>query len=482
MTTKLKSDFRHQKLFVQLFGREVYAVGGYVRDILRGVPSEDVDILITNHPLEKIIAKLKKFGQVDLVGKSFGIIKFTIDGKTYDVALPRKDIPRPAEVVTHKNFLVHADPSLPLEKDLARRDFRCNSMALRLEDNQLIDPFGGAQDTRARIIRLTNPEAFPEDPLRVLRVARFASVLEFSVEPSIYETCKNIDLRGLSAERINEELFKILLQSPFPSVGLEELFRLSALKQLFPELYALTLSLQDPIFHPEKDEFGNHTVWHHTKLTLDQSQRVASIVELPQEKRLALLLACLFHDVGKPKTAAWEFKKGRMVLTNNCHDVLSEKMTRDIFARFKIFSWGGFNLKEIVPLLVRCHHRLAELWQNREVVTKKAFNRLTAEVKGEIELLIYLDQADRAGRKTRLLERLDRQARWLQRKLASWKVNRETIRPIIMGRDLIPFGLEPGPKMGQVLKKLYELQLDGAFETKQEGLQLAKKIIEGKKR
>ncbi|MCX7973315.1 MAG: HD domain-containing protein [Candidatus Aminicenantes bacterium] len=474
---KLKADFRHSHLFVNLFDEDVYAVGGYVRDILRGVPSEDVDLLITRHPLEKIIEKLDPYGRVDLVGKSFGIIKFTIDHKTYDIALPRKDIPRPSEVVSHKDFIIQADPFLPLEKDLARRDFRCNSMALRLKDGQLIDPFGGAEDIRAKIIRLTNPAAFPEDPLRVLRVARFASVLEFSVDPQIYELCKTIDLSGLSTERINEELFKILLHSPFPSRGLEEMFRLSVLKKLYPELYLLTFSLQDPLYHPEKDEYGHHTVWFHTKLTVDQGKRVADLASLPQGKRLALLLACLFHDVGKPKTADWEFKKGRMVLTNNCHDLISEKITRDFLTRYKIFSWENCDLRELVPLLVRWHHRLSELWQNRQVITKRALNRLMADVQGEIELLIYLDQADRAGRRSRPLEKFDRQTIWFKKKLAEWNITKETIKPIILGRDLIPFGVEPGPTMGKILKKIYELQLEAVFETKEEGLRLAQEII-----
>ncbi len=481
MKPGLKVQFPHKELFVRLFGSQVYAVGGYVRDLLRGVPSEDVDILITNHPLETIIDKLKAQGRVDLVGKSFGIIKFTVDHKTYDVALPRKDIPQPRATASHKDFLIQTDPYLPIEKDLERRDFRCNSIALRLQDGQLVDPFHGAEDIRAKIIRLTNPVAFPEDPLRVLRVARFASVLDFAVDPAIYEVCKTIDLKGLSVERINEELFKILLQSRRPSRGLEELFLVSAMKQLYPELYALTLTIQDPVFHPERDEYGNHTVWHHTKLTVDQGQKVADLAGLSQEKRLALLLACLFHDVGKPRTADWEFKKGRMVLTNNYHDVLSAKMTKEILSRFRIFSWGNVDLQEVVPLLVRWHHRLAELWQNRKVVTKKAFNRLVADVKGEIDLLISLDQADRAGRKTRLISGWDRQALWVKQKIIEWNINQETVKPLIMGRDLLALGVTPGPGMGKILKKLYELQLEAAFETKEEGLKLARQIIAKKK-
>lgn len=478
---KLKPEFRDRNLFVRLFGQDAYAVGGYVRDLLMGTPSEDVDILITRHSLERIIEILESYGKVDLVGKSFGIIKFTISGKTYDVALPRKDEPKGEGLIGHKDFLISADPSLPIEKDLERRDFRCNSMALRLKDGTLIDPFRGEDDTKAKIIRLTNLRAFPEDPLRVLRVARFASVLQFAVDPEIYEISKEIDLRGLSVERINEELFKILLLSPFPSIGLEELFKVGGLRQLFPELFRLTLSIQDALFHPEKDEYGHHTVWHHTKLTVDQAKKITEVSRLENGKRLCLLLAALYHDVGKPATALWEFKRGRMVITNNGHDIISGRMAKKIFSRFKIYSWSGYNIRKIAPLLIKSHHRLSELWQNRKTVTKKAFNRLATDINGEIELLIYLDAADRAGRKKRLVNDLDRQGKWLLKKFEELNVTKETIRPLIMGRDLIKMGVQPGPEMGKILDRLYKLQIDNRFETKSEGLKKAAKLIKGKK-
>ena len=479
---KLKSTFRDRGLFVKLFGKDVYAVGGYVRDLVMGNPSEDVDILITLHPLEEIIDKISPHGKVDLVGKSFGIIKFTTREKTYDIALPRKDILKDVEIRGHKDFHIFADPALPIEKDLERRDFRCNSMALRLKDGALVDPFDGLKDTRNKLIRLTNPQAFPDDPLRVLRVARFASVLRFKVDPTIYDAAKDIDLRGLSIERINEELFKTLLFSPRPSAGLEEMFKLEVLKQLFPELYRLTLSIQDSSFHPEKDAHGHHTVWHHTKLSVDQAKVLAGLGKLPPEKALCLLLAALYHDVGKPATAQWEFKRGRMVITNKGHDLVSEEITRKVFNRFKIFSWNGYNLRKIVPLLIKSHHRLSELWQNRETVTKKAFNRLAAGVEGEVELLIFLDAADRAGRRERLITSLDRQAKWLVKKFKELNVNRETIKPLIMGRDLIKLGLSPGPEMGKLLKKLYSLQLDNVFESKNRGVEVAARIIKGKRK
>jgi len=473
----LQPDFPDKKLFVKLFGKDVYAVGGFVRDHLRGIRSDDVDILVARHPLEDIVTGLEPFGKVDLVGKCFGIVKFTIKGKSYDVALPRKDRLNAEGGRGHKDISVSADPGLPLEVDLARRDFRSNSIALRLADGKLIDPFDGAKDIRAKLIRVTNPEAFPEDPLRVLRAARFASVLGFSVDPSTYELSKNIDLTRLSVERINEEIFKILLLSERPSLGLDELFKLGALRQLFPELYALTLIIQDSVFHPEKDDFGHHTVWHHTKLTVNQARRLAGLAKLGQAKTLALLLAALYHDVGKSETTRWEFKRGRMVITSAGHDGASERMARKIFSRFKIFTWNGYPLRKTALLLIKTHHRASELWQNRKSVTRKAFNRLAADIDGEIELLVFLDVADRGGRKEIPVRGLDREGKWLLDTFHKLRVNKETIGPLIRGRDMIKLGVAPGPDMGKMLREIYKRQLDNEFETKAQGLKLAKKLI-----
>lgn len=477
----IAAEFRDKGLFVRLFGADVYAVGGYVRDLLLCRPSPEVDLLVARHPLEDVVGRLGPHGKVDLVGRSFGIIKFTIKGMTYDVALPRTDAPRDAaaDVKGHKDFVIAADPFLPVEKDLERRDFRANSMAVRLSDGAVIDPFEGRKDIRARLIRVTNPVAFPDDPLRVLRAARFASALGFRIDPGLYAMAKDIDLSGLSVERVDEELFKILLDSPKPSVGLEEMFRVGALEKLFPELYALTLCIQDAIFHPETDAFGHHSVWAHTKLSVDQARSLASAVALDRPRALALLLAALYHDAGKPGTTRWDFKRGRMAVTSNGHDIQSERVARKAFARLKIHSWNGYDLEKTVPLLIRTHHRSTELWQNREAVTRKAFNRLAADVGGEIELLVYLDAADRAGRKARPIKALDREALWLFAKFEELRVNRETIKPLILGRDLIKLGVAPGPDMGKVLKRLYAMQIDNAFETRAGGLKAARRLVGG---
>ena len=255
---------------------------------------------------------------------------------------------------------------------------------------------------------------------------------------------------------------------------------LGALAQLIPELEALALVIQDSVFHPEKDAFGHHTVWQHTKLAVDQAAALARAAGLAPPKTLVLLLAALYHDLGKRTTTRWEYKRGRMAITSCGHDVLSGRMAQKLLARFKIHSWNGAAIGRLVPLLIRTHHRAAELLQNRESVTKKAFNRLAADVEGEIELMIFLDAADRAGRRERLVRGLDREARWLFKRFEELRVNRETIKPLIMGRDLIGQGVAPGPGMGEILKKLYRIQLDNGFETKAQGLKKARRLIERK--
>ncbi len=475
--TKIDPAFPDRKLFVRLFKGHVYAVGGFVRDRLRKKPSEEVDLLVTGRRFADLIEALSPHGKIDVVGRSFGIVKFTRQGRTFDVALPRADRAEGRGTRKHRDIIVKADPDLPLAEDLRRRDFRCNSMALRLSDGVLFDPFDGRRDIREKILRMTDPAAFPEDPLRVLRAARFAAVLGFRLDPPIYAASRTIGLSGLSVERVNEELFKILLKADKPSVGLEELFRLGALRALFPELYALTLVIQDSIFHPEQDDFGHHTVWQHTKLTVDQARRLAAIRGLEPPRALALLLAALYHDSGKAETTAWEHKKGRMVITSAGHDMASEKIARAAFQRSRIFSWNGAEVRKTALMLIRTHHRPGELWAHRAEVTRKAFNRLAADSDGEIELCAYLDTADRAGRGGRPVRGLDRQSRWLLDTFRRLDVSKATIRPLLLGRDLIALGASPGPALGRILKEIYRRQLDNEFRTKNQGLRLARSLM-----
>ena len=146
-------------------------------------------------------------------------------------------------------------------------------------------------------------------------------------------------------------------------------------------------------------------------------------------------MAALFHDAGKAETTHWEFKKGRMAVTSAGHDTAGERLALRAFDRLKIYSWNGADVRDLALRLIRTHHRAAELWQNREILTKKAFNRFAADMGGDFELAAVLDAADRAGRSNRLVSGLDREARWLLQAMKEHNVSKETIKPLVLGRD-----------------------------------------------
>ncbi len=467
-------DIAHRDFFLSLFGRDVYLVGGGVRDLLLGRGIKEIDLLIARYSLEDITEKLRPFGKINLVGKSFAVLKFHYEGEVIEIAIPRKERRAISESSSHKNFIVEADPFLPIEEDLKRRDFTVNSMAMRLSDFEIIDPLGGRQDVKKKILRMSNPEAFSDDPLRVLRAARFAAKLDFKIHNEIYQRAKKISFTEIPRERILEEIYKLHCTER-PQRGWEELLPLGVLEKVFPELYILTFWIQDGIFHPETDYYGNHTIWPHTLLTLMQASRLAKLYEIKNGRRQALLFSALLHDIAKPSCSKWEWKGDRLVIRTVGHDIEGENMAKEFCGRFGIHSYMGYPLRKRILKLVKTHHRLSEIYNQRESVTKKAFNRFAKELDGEYMLGILLDVADRNARGQSPLNDIDEPGRWLLEKFEEFKTS-EVIKPLVMGRDLLSIGFNPGPKLGAVLKRLYEMQLDGEFDKKEEGIKLAEKV------
>ena len=212
-------------------GGKIYQVGGAVRDLFLGKISKDLDIVITGIPANDIESLLKKYGKVDMVGASFGVIKFTPpDGEEIDIAIPRTE---KKAGTGYQGFDVSADHTLPIEKDLERRDFTINSIAKDSEGN-LIDPFNGMADLKAKTIRLTNPQAFADDPLRMLRAVQFASRFDFKIDPKTFEMIKqNADtISEISKERILIEFDKIVSKGS-PKVGAELLVASNLYKNIF---------------------------------------------------------------------------------------------------------------------------------------------------------------------------------------------------------------------------------------------------------
>lgn len=272
---------------VSSFGGRVFEVGGGVRDALLGVPSKDVDLLVTGVPVDDLVKGLP--GKVDLVGASFGVLKVTLEGVTLDVALPRSEF---STGEGHRDFKVESDHSLPVEADLSRRDFTMNAVAVDLVSGEVVDPFGGRSDVEARLVRAVGDplERFKEDPLRVLRALRFVAKLGFDVESKTFGAMRECAplVATVSPERVAGELTGLLSASDASHVGkaLRFLRDSGVLEAVLPEF-------TDAIGFDQRSPYHDRTVDEHTFDTVEHTvSRGASL-----EVRLAALL----HDIAKPE-------------------------------------------------------------------------------------------------------------------------------------------------------------------------------------
>jgi len=199
------------KSLINDLNAEVLAVGGVVRDLILNKPNKDIDLIIRNIPIDLLISHLQKFGKVDVVGKSFGVIKFIdSDDIDYDLALPRKE--KPSGEGGYHGFDIQSDENLPIEDDLIRRDAKMNAMAINLNTSKFVDPLGGLNDIENKQISAANPEAFSDDPLRMLRAINFASRFGFTIEPETMQMIKaNASrIKEIPPERILTEFDKIV--------------------------------------------------------------------------------------------------------------------------------------------------------------------------------------------------------------------------------------------------------------------------------
>lgn len=190
---------------------DIYVVGGATRDLILNKPNKDIDLVIRKIPIDNLISILDKFGKVDVVGKSFGVIKFIdSDGIDYDIALPRRE--KPNGEGGYKGFEIQNDENLPIEDDLTRRDSRMNAMAININTGNFIDPLGGLNDIENKQISAANPEAFSDDPLRMLRMVGFASRFGFTIEPNTMQMIINnaSRIKEIPADRILIEFDKIV--------------------------------------------------------------------------------------------------------------------------------------------------------------------------------------------------------------------------------------------------------------------------------
>lgn len=427
---------------VKAGGGRAVLVGGCVRDLLLGGQPKDLDVEVYGIQPAQLVAMLQTRFRVDLVGESFGVLK--LHGLPIDVAIPRRES---KSGLGHKAFEVQSDPAMSLRDAAARRDFTINSMALDLETGELIDPWGGENDLRQRILRHTSP-AFSEDPLRVLRAMQFAARFDFDVAPETVALCRRIHPEGLPRERVFDEWKKLILKGAKPSRGLGFLRDCGWVRH-YPELAALIGCEQEPDWHPEGD------VWVHTLHCMDgfAAERNGDDIE-----DLIVGFAVLCHDLGKPATTV--FEDGR--IRSPGHDIAGEAPTRSFLERL---TNQAEIVEQVVPLVLY-HMRPAELFDAG--AGDNAVRRLAARV-GRIDRLVRVARADQRGRPPRRFTGFPA-GDWLLDRARAHQIESMAPKPIVMGRHLIELGLEPGKHFRELLDKAYQAQLDAHFTELEGGL------------
>jgi tRNA nucleotidyltransferase (CCA-adding enzyme) len=436
-------------------------VGGCVRDELMGKQPKDWDIEVYGIAPEKLRELLDRFGPVNLVGEAFTVYKL---GAHLDVSLPRRERKTGRG---HRAFFIEGDPAMSFEKAAERRDFTINAILKDPLTDEIIDPFHGRADIEGKTLRAVSPDTFADDSLRVLRAAQFAARFEFEIEPLTVVLCRSIDLSDLPAERVWGEIEKLLLRARNPYQGLQWLSALGATEQLFPEIEALSGCPQDSEWHPEGD------VEVHTYLAVNRAREL--IDDLPYPKQVTVMLATLCHDFGKPATT--QFIDGR--IRSREHEEAGVAPTESFLERLNVHTLDGYDVRAQVIALVRDHLKPGELYKRRDEVGDGAFRRLAR--KCELDLLYRVAKADSLGRNAEWVPR----EKWYGAEAQDWfieharelEVESRPPAPILLGRHLLEMGLEPGRRIGEITKEIYEMQLDGRVTDLDQAKNAAKKLM-----
>lgn len=435
-------------------GGRALVVGGWVRDALIGLPPKDLDLEVFGLPATGLRAVLERFGRVDPVGESFTVYKLD----DIDVSLPRRESKSGRG---HKGFAVEGDPQLSIEEAARRRDFTINAISRDPLTGQLLDPFGGVRDLEVHILRAVDPATFPDDSLRVLRALQFAARFELTVDEETKALCRSLPLDDLPAERIWGEIEKLLLQAHRPSIGFALGYELGVISRLFPELDALVGCPQEPEWHPEGD------VWIHTLMVVDEAHR--RLDGLDRGRSVAVMLGALCHDLGKPATTA--VVEGR--IRSLGHEEEGIGPATALLDRLNIETINGYDVRRTVLGVVAHHLKPGAFKKSSTPVSDGAFRRLAQKV--DLELLAIVARADCLGRTGAFdCSAMD----WFLERARSLGVEHAPPAPLVMGRHLLALGLSPGPRVGEILRQIYERQLDGAIGSVEDGMALARALID----
>lgn len=418
-------------------GGRALIVGGWVRDRLLSIESKDVDLEVFRLPSERLRALLETFGRVEAVGESFQVYKLG----DIDVSLPRRESKAGRG---HRAFDVVGDPTMTIEEAAKRRDFTINAISWDPLTEEYLDPCGGRADLERRLLRIVDPQTFGDDSLRVLRALQFTARFALTVAPETAALCRTIPLDDLPSERIWGEIEKLLF-APRPSIGLTLALDLQVVQKLFPDLFALVDCPQEPEWHPEGD------VWVHTLQVVDQAR--TRVDDLPRPKAIAIMLAAVTHDFGKPATT--KFLDGRIRSID--HEEQGVPPATAFLDRLNIHSIDGYDVRRQVLGMVAQHLKPGMWFKVRDEVGDGAFRRLAHKV--DLELLARIATSDCLGRQPGHFsaDAMD----WFLERARSLGVEHRPPAPILLGRHVLALGIPPGPRVGEILKAVYEKQLDG---------------------
>lgn len=422
-------------------GFDAYFAGGCVRDRLLGRVAKDFDI--ATNALPEQIESL--FPKTIAVGRAFGVIIVMQDEIQTEVATFRcdggyQDGRRPQSVRFSS-----------AEEDARRRDFTVNGLFEDPFSGHIIDWVGGRADLEHRVIRTIGApeERFAEDHLRMLRAVRFATTLGFSIAPATREAIQTraSDLARISAERIEQEVSRILTESPRPGDAVRELVELNVMPYILPEVLPMMGQEQPPAFHPEGDVF-EHTVLMLNLMNDPTAERADAQPPHTPEFRRQLAWTLLLHDIGKPSTAQQAADRIRF----HGHDRKGADMAEQILRRLK------FPVRDIraICTAIDGHMRFKDVQQMNRSTLRKLIGSDTFDLELELHRLDCLGSH-------RMLDPY----RFLCAERR--RMDAEPVLPErwITGKDLLKAGVQPGPDMGDMLRKAYDAQLEGRFETRE---------------
>ncbi len=435
-------------------GGRALIVGGWVRDQLLGLPeSTNVDLEVFGLPGDRLRALLETFGRVESVGESFQVYKIG----SLDVSLPRRDSKAGRG---HRGFVVSGDPDMSITEAARRRDFTVNAISFDPLTGEYFDPFNGRRDLEQRLLRVVDPQTFGDDSLRVLRGVQFVARFALTLEESTATICRQIPLDDLPSERVWAE-FEKLLFAPKPSIGFTIAMDLGVVSKLFPELQALAGCPQEREWHPEGD------VWVHNLQVIDRAR--TRIDDLPRPQQLAVMLGAVCHDLGKPATT--KFMDGRIRSLD--HEEQGVAPANVLLDRLNVNSIDGYDVRKQVLGITAQHLKPGSWFKVRDEVGDGAFRRLAHKV--DLELLARVAKSDCEGRQPGQFDctAMD----WFLERARALGVQNRPPAPILLGRHLLELGIKPGPRVGEILKTIYEQQMDGKVTNVDEAIAAARQLL-----